>query len=70
MAKKEKGFDNWVTTTEAAQISGFTKGYICLRIKLGQFKKIRRVGKSYLVNIEEIRNFKRTGRGPDSQYKK
>ena len=70
MVKKTKGFDNWVTTPEAATISGFTKSAICLKIKLGQFKKIRRVGKAYLVNIEEIQNLKRIGRGPASQYKK
>jgi hypothetical protein len=70
MVKKEKGFENWVTTPEAAKISGFTKGAICLKIKMGQIKKVRRVGKAYLVNIEEIRNLKRTGRGPASQYQR
>jgi len=70
MVKKEKGFDNWVTTKEAAEISGFTPATIWLKIKLGQIQKIRRVGKMYLVNEEEIRDLKRKGRGPDSQYQK
>ena len=70
MTKKEKGFDNWVTTKEAAEISGFTKGGIWLKIKMGEIKKVRRVGKIYLVNIEEIRNLKRKGRGRSSQYQK
>jgi hypothetical protein len=70
MVKKAKGFDNWVTAKEAAKMSGFTKGYIFLMIKLGRLKKIRQVGRMYLVNVEEIQSIKRIGRGPDSQYKK
>ena len=70
MAKTEKGFGNWISTLEAAEISGFTKGAIWLKIKMGEIKKVRRVGNVYLVNSEEIRTLKRVGRGPASQYKK
>lgn len=49
----------WITITEAAKISGFTRAYIWLLIKMKKIEKSRRVGNLLLVDEDEIKTLQR-----------
>lgn len=59
----------WITLPEAAKISGFTRAYLWMLVKMSKIKKSRRVGNLILVDEDEIKTLQRKKTGPQKKPK-